>query len=352
MPRYNIDLLQQIICRDLCSVDVIPESLNIRTSIDFKCQCGERYIKKFIQLFVVGGFCKTCTFKKRKEKIKNTCLEKYGVESAFQSKQVQEKIKNTCLEKYGVESVFQSKQVQEKIKNTCLEKYGVENATQTKQAQEKRKNTCLEKYGTESAFQSKQVHEKYEKTCMEKYGVINPSKLQSVKDKKVVTCLIKNGVTNPSKSQDIQDKKVATCISKYGTNNAVQNPEILEKILKSRYQFKKFIFPDGIEIKVQGYEPWALQELVDEGFNSQDIVTDKRFVPEIWYIDKNNKKSRYFVDIFIPSLNKMIEVKSTWTIKSDKEKVYSKAKECLSKGYIYEIWVYSDKKTKQVISEF
>jgi len=375
MTRYNIDLLNEIITRDLCTIDLIPENLNIGVRIPFTCSCEEKGIKVFRQLFVAGAYCKTCTLKKRKEKRKNTCLEKYGVENIFSNKEVQLKIKKTCLEKYGVENPTQSKQTQEKKKKTCLEKYGVEHATQSKQTQEKKKNTCLEKYGVECplslketqekkkktcldiygveyATQSKQTKLKYKETCLKIYGVTNISKSQDIKNKKVVTCLINNGVTNPSKSKEIQDKKVITCNERYGTDNALQNPEILEKTLKSRYQFKTFIYPDGDSIRVQGYEPWALQELVDEGFRSDEIITDKKEVPEIWYNDENNTKRRYFVDIYIPKINKMIEVKSTWTIKSEKDKIIEKAKECIKQGYDYQIWIYTDKKIKQIITEF
>ena len=64
-----------------------------------------------------------------KMKIKNTCLEKYGVENAAKSKIIKEKSKQTCLEKYGVEFTTQTIIMKEKSKQTCLEKYGVEHYT-------------------------------------------------------------------------------------------------------------------------------------------------------------------------------------------------------------------------------
>ena len=68
--------------------------------------------------------------KRANEKFKQTCLKKYGVEYASQSKEIKEKIKQTCLKKYGVECSFQSKEIKEKIKQTCLKRYGVENPSQ------------------------------------------------------------------------------------------------------------------------------------------------------------------------------------------------------------------------------
>ena len=42
---------------------------------------------------------------------------------------------------------MQNEDVKNKIKNTFLNKYGVEYAGQIQEAIEKRKNTCIDKYG-------------------------------------------------------------------------------------------------------------------------------------------------------------------------------------------------------------
>jgi hypothetical protein len=49
-----------------------------------------------------------------------------------------------------------------------------------------------------------------------------------------------------------------------------------------------------------------------------DIVTKCTNVPTIWYNNKVGKKHRHYVDIFISSQNKCIEVKSTWTAEKRK----------------------------------
>jgi len=61
---------------------------------------------------------------KRKKKVKQTCLAKYGVEYASSSKEIQEKIKQNCLIKYGVESTNQLPSVKLKKEQTLLRKYG------------------------------------------------------------------------------------------------------------------------------------------------------------------------------------------------------------------------------------
>ena len=88
-------------------------------------------------------------------------------------------------------------------------------------------------------------------------------------------------------------------------------------MLNNSYNKKEYIFPSGNKISYQGYENFAFNELIyKENISENDIITNRKFVPKIWYIDSNNKKHRHFVDIYIPSQNRCIEVKSIWTNQS------------------------------------
>ena len=83
--------------------------------------CGKR-IK--LETILCKPYAKYCSHKCQtnseefKEKRKQTCKEKYGVEHPMLSKTVQRKKKQTCKEKYGVEHPFHNKEVQEKYKQT------------------------------------------------------------------------------------------------------------------------------------------------------------------------------------------------------------------------------------------
>jgi len=68
--------------------------------------------------------CKECNKQARLIKLKLLSKE--------QKQLIKDKIKKTCLEKYGVEHYSN----REKAKQTCLEKYGVENPAQTEIAKE------------------------------------------------------------------------------------------------------------------------------------------------------------------------------------------------------------------------
>ena len=61
-----------------------------------------------------------------------------------------------------------NKEVREKIKQTCLKKYGIDNPAKVNEFKEKSKQTCLERYGTEHTFQSEHFKEKSKETCLKK----------------------------------------------------------------------------------------------------------------------------------------------------------------------------------------
>jgi hypothetical protein len=123
-----------------------------------------------------------------------------------------------------------------------------------------------------------------------------------------------------------------------------EKKEIIKKQLSTGYKNKDYILPSGNIIKVQGYEHWALDELL-EIYNEEDVITCGQMPIIIPYIF-NNKNKNYFPDIFIPKENKIIEIKSTWTYEKDKEQNSAKFEATKNAGYIFECWVYNKNKEK------
>lgn len=309
--------------------------------------CNNEFEKIFRQLEKTGAYCNVCKNIIKLKKTKKSCLEKYGVENPFQNKEVKDKYKKTCLEKYGVEHTFQSELVKNKIKSVCLEKYGVENPNQNNDIRNKTKKTCLEKYGVEYSSQNKENREKYKITCLEKYGVENPSQNKDIKNKKIETSLKNWGVEYPIQNSLIKTRRVNSYINKWGVEHPMQTEEVMSKNIKQNYKKKIYMFPSNKIIEIQGYENIALDELIiNDKINESDIITGLKNVPIIWYTDENGKKHRHFVDIFIPSQNRCIEVKSTWTAKQNEHNIFLKQKAAKELGYKYEIWIYNNKKEK------
>lgn len=204
------------------------------------------------------------------------------------------------MERYGVERPLQNEEIQNKMKINSFEKYGVSHFSKTEESIQQHKNTCIKKYGVECNLQLSECKEKIKKTCLEKYGFEHPA----------------------------------------------QNPEIMEKCSKNAYKSKDYTLPSGKIIKYQGYENFALDELLQHGILEDDIVNDCADVPKIWYNGLDKKEHRYYVDLFIPQQNKCIEVKSTYTITQDNETIKLKQQAVKDAGYACEIWVYNGKGEK------
>ena len=369
--RYDLELLNSFVKDNKVELIGNYENVNRETKISGKCltlSCEDTFCKNFSMLINNGGaYCKECVKKIKTINTKKTCLKKYGCEYSFQNEEVKEKIKQTCLDKYGVENPNKCDEVKEKIKQTCLDKYGVENPNKCDEVKEKSKKTCLEKYGCEYSFQNEEVKEKYKKTCLKKYGfentfqnlevkekikqtclnkygVENPIQNLEVREKIKKTCSNKYGVENPSQCEKIKEKKKETYLEKFGVENPMQSEEIFEKQLKNSLNKKEYILPSSKSIQVQGYENLALDILIyNENIDENDIIINRSEVPEIWY-DDNGKYHRYYVDIFIKSLNKCIEVKSEYTFYINKKINLLKHKYVKYNGYNSEIWIFSGKK--------
>lgn len=210
----------------------------------------------------------------------------------------------------------------------------------------KARNTMILKYGVNNISQLDEIKKKKKETTFKNYGVEHNSQSQEIKSKKIKTCLEKNGVEYPQQSKEIQDKSKKTCLKNYGVEHPLQNNELMNKSINKSYSSKNFKFKSGNEIKCQGYEPFALQELINNNMDETDIITGCKNVPIIYYYDESGKKRRHYVDIYIPTQNKCIEVKSTWTIKDKKSNIFNKQKAAKDLGYEYEIWVYDKKGNK------
>lgn len=364
--------------------------LNSQIFIEFKCtQCNKDTSKRFEFMIKYDTICHSCSVlnkgnkarktilskygvenvsqlneiknKKKETTLKNygvehnsqsqeiknkkikTCLENNGVEHPQQSLSIRNKSKETCLINYGVEHPSQSEIIKQQIKNTNLKIYGVEFASQSEEFKQNVKATCIEKYGVEYPQQCKEIRDKSKQTCLNKYGVEHPMQFKEFQDKMKENIQIKYGVEHYSQTDEFKEKCKNTSLKRYGVEHPMQDEKFMEKMSKSAYNIKTFTFPSGNQIKCQGYEPFALNELVKLEEES-NILTGCKNVPTIWYNDEEGKKHRHYVDIFIPSKNKCIEVKSTWT--AQKKNILLKQKVAKELGYEYEIWIYDNKGNK------
>lgn len=331
---FNIELLNNKIKEDNATlIGDYSDKLTRNNDISYICSCGKECNKTFYTAInESGGFkCPDCVHLKRygkpkKQKIKLT------------KEEIQNKIKATNLERYGTNYGFQNESIKQKIKETCLQKYGVEYSLQSKEVKDKSKETNLKKYGVECSLQNKEVQNRCKDTTLKKYGVEFASQSELIKEKIKATNLQKYGVEHPMYINEIKEKMKRTSLERYGVEYPTQLVEIQEKAIHTANTYKNYTTPSGKVIKVQGFEPYALNELY-KLYSEDDIVTDRNLIPKIEYID-NSVKRIYFPDIYVRSINKIIEVKSNWTYKTNEKKCILKGKACIDKAYLFEIWIY------------
>jgi hypothetical protein len=133
-------------------------------------------------------------------------------------------------------------------------------------------------------------------------------------------------------------KIIKTCRSRYGVDNVMHVPEIFERTMRNQMRWKPFELPSGRIIKVQGYEDRALTILL-ENYVEEDLVTGKS-VPRIKWTDGQGKEHTHYPDIFIEKENRLIEVKSSWTMKCQGEDtVYRKKSAAEAMGYTYDLMI-------------
>lgn len=283
-------------------------------------ECGKK--TKFRHLGM--GYQKFCSCKCRshsgkvKDKIKQTCLERYGVENPFQSLEVQEKIKSTCLEKYGVTLPRQAREIDEKIKQTCLERYGVECTFQSPEIQEKTRQVCLEKYGTKYPSQLPEVQNKTKEMFLEKYGVESSNQVSEIKEKKEQACIKRLGVRNPSQAIKVKQRKKETLLEHYGVESPLQSEQIQAKFRNTcleRYgvshpsQTRKFK-DDASSRMLNGHSAY-IRSFISCPSKPQielfNLVSSLYSDTVLEFPIKVAENKHYSIDIAIPSLKVAIE---------------------------------------------
>ena len=320
--KYNLQYLTTFCNQNNITLtdEYSNKTINRDTIINGKCisqECENNFNKSFRELIKLNGYCADCSKNIGKLKIIETNLQKYGTKCPLQS----EIVKNKTIE-------------------TNMIKYGVKHNSQLNYIKEQKKEKSLEKYGTECPLQSEIVKNKTIETNIIKYGVKNPQQNQDIKNKTIETTIERYGVKHFSQTEEFKNKVIQTNLERYGVPHHSQNAEVSEVMLKNAYNIKQYTFPSGKTISYQGYENFAFDELVKiENISEDDIFTNRTEVPELWYTDKTNKLRRHFVDIYIKSQNRCIEVKSAWT-NQEKNNVLEKKESAIKLGYKYDIWIF------------
>lgn len=294
--------------------------------------CGNfvNYIGSFKHMY--HHYCsRKCTVndEKIKEKIKRTCIERYGAESYSKSEQYrsnlteyEKKFKESMVNKYGVEYASQSPLIRQKIKNVCLIRYGVTNGGGSKESLDKIRKTCKDRYGVDVYLKSDDFHSKRKEGMIRKYGVLIPLQNNKIKEKAIDTCKSKYGVRNVLQLKENQQKRKETLISRYGVEYTLQNKELRERATNGvidKYgvdtYFKSQEYKEKIPIYLEKiYETKRKNHTFNTSKPEEELyLYIKEKFPDVKRQYRDKERYPWHCDFYIPCLDYFIELQGHWS---------------------------------------
>jgi len=258
------------------------------------------------------------------------------------------RMKNTNMERHGYEFVSQRPEMKDKacagmLKYVNEKKYKIEEV-----------KTLFNKFGCElleTSYIDNKTLMKFKCVCG-KDGVISLNHfiggercnhIQCMESRKKATNMKKFGKTWYTQTEVYKENYITHSLATYGVAHPLQNSEVQAKNELSGLRFKNYKMPSGKIVRIQGYENRALDELLNS-YSEEQIVSGRKNMPEIWWHDKENIKHRYFCDFFLPHINTIVEVKSTWTLKKAEDigKIEGTKKAANAAGYDFKLMVYKE----------
>jgi len=305
---------------------------NNRQPLPFRCACGNEEALITFHDLCRGRLCGSC----KTQRAKDTCLAKYGVDNPSKSDEVKQKIVKTNLERHGVSYPQQSAVIRAKVTKTSMTRYGVPRAFCLPEVFEKIRATHRSKYGVDFPLQSRLIQDKIDITFKQSLGATRPflsdAFLRSMEEKYGAKWFV----------QTEQFKK--KMLERYGVEHATQNAELFRRAQASSYHRKKrYVNWDGQVFMLLGYEDKALDDLIAQEGAKIICAGEDPAIPVFDYVGEDNRMHKYYPDFFIPSENRVIEVKSVYTYNMNPPSVRNKAL-AVSETCLFELRLYDERR--------
>ncbi|AEA07158.1 putative Vsr/MutH/archaeal HJR family endonuclease [Lausannevirus] len=319
------------------------EYVDNKTPVEYTCKCGSVgnvVSTKIVQKKNWVG-CKDCS----KERTKAKSMDVYGVDHPMKSKEFQEKVKETLKKNYGVDNPLKSQEIREKKNATMKKRYGKEHSAQVPEIMEKTKETNLRVYGVRCPLTTTENKTRSREGFIKRFGNGGSHSDPGVRRKFTETMLKRYGKEHALQVPELKEKLLNTYKERFNAEHPFHTNEVYSKVLRSCFKVKEFTFPSGRVVPYQGYEDFAIILLMQEGQPEENIISCHESVLGFMYLDGETKR-KYYPDLFIPSENLIIEVKSTWTYEKtpeEKERVLKKLEVCRREGYNTRLLVFSSK---------
>ena len=324
----------KIICKE-CGIE-IPSLKGLNNHILHKHQlCIKNYYDKWIKT-EGEDICKVCggktEFYNFKRGYRDTCKKECA--NVFRFSQ----IKKIFKEKYGDEIIINKESIIIKSEATRLKRYGHKNSAHGLNSIKVEK-TCKERYGASSYMGSAS----HKKDMVNLWNGFSKEEKNEISNKKRKTNTERYGFPCSLQNNIVHEKAIKTMLERHGVKYNMQSKELAEKTFKTQLKIKPF---GNTGIWYQGtYELDFLEKYYDK---FPDIQRGLSF--KYNYLGKDRV---YLSDFYIPSKNLIIEIKSSYYLKRDKNMILEKEKAVLSNGYKYTIIIDKNYKILQngIISE-
>jgi hypothetical protein len=119
---------------------------------------------------------------------------------------------------------------------------------------------------------------------------------------------------------------------------------LFKKQQKVRFSKNIYTFKSGRTTHYQGYEAFCITDLLKKYQESELLFNINEMPNKFWYRDEEDKKRKYFPDIYIKSEKKFIEVKSEYTARLEPMRVANKMKSVIDAGYTIDLMIYDKKR--------
>jgi hypothetical protein len=158
---------------------------------------------------------------------------------------------------------------------------------------------------------------------------------------------------NPMFNKEISNRVRKTQKINGGGKLPIHSQESISKSLESRYdkydtfsprsklfKSKEYQLPSKKIVKIQGYENKGLDFLLKTKEEDDIVICGRKHFFRYIFEGKNKI---YYPDIYIPSENLYIDVKSDYTYSNDLNKNLTKKETILSKGFNFQFWIFDAK---------
>jgi len=224
-----------------------------------------------------------------------------------------------------------------KINESIKAKYGV---SSTLCLEENRIGGMLKKYRVKNAGELDFVKKKIRTTNLERYGVENPYQYEEFKQKIKNTNLKKYGVEYPTQSPEIREKIKDSFRRSYNCEYALQNPDFFEKYESNCRYARKFkntniYYRSSFELDflLKYYDKLLIE-------NAKSIKYELK-----------GKSKIYYPDFYLPELDLVIEIKSSYLKKQTEDILLAKEKSIIDSGFNFIMILDKDYKEFNIFLE-